>query len=91
MSLGYWPRPSLDDPKYIGTLVDVPYIATCLLEIIGLPVFVTLVLVLIYRALMDKSQRKRFLSVSVLSVVFMAATIWLIRQDPMGIVGWFMD
>ena len=72
-------------------MVDVPYIATGLLEIIGLPVFVTLVLVLIHRAWIDKSKRKRFLFVSALSVICMVATIWLIRQDPMGIVGWFMD
>ena len=34
--LGHPPRPSLDDPKYISTLVDIPYVLTMLL-IIAMP------------------------------------------------------
>ncbi len=31
VALGHPPRPSLDDPKYIGLLVDVPYTITMVL------------------------------------------------------------
>ena len=91
MSLGYWPRPSLDDPKYIGAWVDVPYNVTAFLLVVGLPAFVVGVLGLLYRARRDETRRRSLLVVSALSVVCMVATILVLRWDPLGAVAWYMD
>lgn len=90
-SLGYWPRPSLDDPKYIGAWVDVPYNITAFLLAVGLPAFVVGVFSLIYRAYRDETRRKSLLVVSALSVICMVTTIVILRWDPLGIVTWYMD
>ena len=38
-ALGHLPRPSLDDPKSIGSIVDVPHTATWLLIALSTPAF----------------------------------------------------
>jgi hypothetical protein len=91
VSLGHWPRPSLDDPKFIGAWVDVPYTITGLLLVVGLPAFAIAVLGLLYRAYCDETRRKSLLFVSVLSTVCMVATILVLRWDPLGVVAWYMD
>ena len=91
MSLGYWPRPLLDDPKYIGTWVDVPYNVTAFLLVVGLPAFVVGVLGLLYRANRDETRRRNLLLVSALSVVCILVTILVLRWDPLGVVAWYMD
>ena len=91
ISLGHWPRPSLDDPKFIGPLVDVPYTITMLLLLVGLPVFTVAVLVLLHRAYCDETWRKSFLLSSILSIVCMVATVCILRWDPLGVVEWYMD
>ena len=90
-SLGYWPRPSRDDPKYMGRLVDVPYTITWLLMIVGLPVFTVGVLSLLYYAFRDQTPRRGLLIASALSLLCMIGTIALLRLDPLGIVSWYMD
>lgn len=91
ISLGHWPRPSLDDPKSIGAWVDVPYTITGLLLVVGLPAFAIGVLGLLYRAYCDATRRKSLLVVSGVSMVCMVATILVLRRDPLGIVAWYMD
>jgi hypothetical protein len=91
ISLGHWPRPSLDDPKFIGAWVDVPYTITGLLLVVGLPAFAIGVLGLLYRDYCDATRRKSLLVVSGVSMVCMVATILVLRWDPLGIVAWYMD
>lgn len=91
VSLGHWPRPSLDDPKFIGAWVDVPYTITGFLLVAGLPAFTGAVLWLLYRAYCDETQRKSLLLASAFSIVCMVATILVLRWDPLGVVAWYMD
>jgi len=91
LSLGYWPRPSLDDPKHIGAWVDVPYNITALLMLVGLPAFAFGILSLIYRAYRDETRRRRLLRASILSVILMVATVLILRWDPLGVVTWYAD
>ena len=91
LSLGYWPRPSLDDPKDIGVWVTVPYHLTLLLMVAGLPAFLGGNLVLAYRAYRDRQQRTHWLGVAVVSWVGLVAAITVLRWDPWQVVGWFMD
>jgi hypothetical protein len=91
LSLGYWPRPSLDDPKHIGAWVDVPYNITALLMVVGLPAFAFGIISLIYRGYCDETRRRSLLLVSTLSVICMVATVLILRLDPWGIVTWYAD
>jgi hypothetical protein len=91
VSLGHWPRPSLDDPKMIGSLFDALYTITGLLLAVGFPVFAVSVLGLLYRSHCDEIRRKSLLFVSALSVVCMVATILVLQWDPLGVVAWYMD
>lgn len=90
ISLGYWPRPSLDDPKQIGTLVDIPYTITHLLIIWGLPAFSIGMLWMLCDALRDKSRRTSLFP-SAIAALFMITAIVIIQLDPLGIASWFMD
>lgn len=93
LTLGHWPRPSLDDPKSIGGLVGVPYGLTVVLLSLGLFVFAFLVIATICEAMMseDRDLRKRALTVSLKAVIFMVAVIGLSLLDPFGVSAWFMD
>jgi len=91
LSLGHWPRASLDDPKSIGIGVDVPYLATLFLMMAGLPAFAVSVLVLLGVAWREPVQRWRRLRLAALAITFMVATIAVLRWDPWRIVEWFMD
>src|SRR5204862_8268518 len=69
LMLGHWPRPSLDDPKSIGFLVDIPYTITGVLLMFGLPVFAVAVLALIWRASRDETRRNGLLVVPGVSLI----------------------
>ena len=90
-TLGYWPRPSLDDPKSISFLVDIPYVITEVLLVFGLPVFAVAVLAIIWQASRDAARRSSRLGVAGVSSAAMVAVVALIRWDPLGIAAWFMD
>ena len=93
LSLGYWPRPSLDDPKQIeGGLMAVSYTTTAILVSIGVPAFclVSLVaaLVCIVRKPEGRTSRTTELAVAViLSAGFVLFALW----DPQSVVVWFFD
>jgi len=91
ITLGYWPRPSLDDPKFIGLWVDIPYFITGLLLVVGLPVYIMSVLFLLYRAIYDESRRTTLLIFSAFSVAYIFSTIVVIRWDPLMVANWYMD
>ena len=91
VSLGHWPRPSLDDPKGIGGLVDIPYHLTAFLLIAGLPAFGAGVFGLLFRAYHDEAQRRNLLLVSAGSVACMILAVVVLRWDPLGVVAWYAD
>jgi hypothetical protein len=91
LTLGYWPRPSLDDPKSIGIWVRILHTTTTLILMFGLPVFAIMILALLCRAVRDKSRRSRLLLDLGLSTLFMVGAILFLRWDPLHVVEWFMD
>lgn len=91
VTLGYWPRPSLDDPKDIGIWVSIPHTLTNLLLMFGFPVFAVIILALLCRALCDQSRRNRLLLISGFSSACMVAAIMFLRWDPLRVAEWFMD
>jgi len=91
LQLGYWPRPSLDDPKSIGLWVDVPYLWTMALLVIGLPLFAGAVLGLLGQAWVDRARRVNCLVCGGLALVGLVAAVSWLRWDPLGVVNWYMD
>jgi hypothetical protein len=55
ISLGYWPRPSLDDPKGIIGFWMWTYDVTAFLSLVGLPVVGVLAAMSLFRPLRDGS------------------------------------
>jgi len=91
LSLGYWPRPSLDDPKNLGAWVSVTYYTTTFVLVVGLPAFALALLGLVYRAYRDETRRASLLLLSALSVMCMVAAILVLRWDSLGVVAWYAD
>jgi hypothetical protein len=94
-SLGHSPRPSLDDPKFIGPLVDSPYAATELLLDGCLPaLLVNVVLVVIEFGRMLYSNHDRLgrlaARLGLPMVSWPLAFCWL-RIDPGDVMNWFID
>ena len=91
LTLGHWPRPSLDDPKEIGRWVDIPYDITCIFLVVGFPLFVAAVAALVFYAFRSSSERTRLLTSAVLSIAVMVGVVLFLRWDPLEISNWFMD
>lgn len=93
--LGHSPRPSLDDPKYISTLVDIPYVLTMLL-IIAMPgamiIGAGLTPLHLRSCTSSKSAlvAKTGLAFLILAALW-AATIAVCRFDPWNVSMWYMD
>ncbi len=81
ISLGYWPRPSLDDPGQIGILVDIPYFITCLLIVLGLPAFSIGILWMLCDALRDKSRKASLFITSALATLCMITAVLILQWD----------
>jgi len=93
--LGHPPRPSLDDPKYISVLVDIPYVLTKIL-MIAMPGAMVLGagLTPLYLRSHGSSRgvlvAKTSLALLILAVLW-AATIAVCRLDPWNVSMWYMD
>ena len=88
ISLGHTPRPSLDDPKDIGIVVDVPYLISGLL-MMGIPVGALAGLALPLLA-SHVSWLKRT-SFFLLMACSWGLAIAFLRWDPLLVIQWFMD
>jgi hypothetical protein len=92
--LGHWPRPSLDDPKYISPVVEIPYALTaCLL--MGLPVGVVLNIVVLFVHAIRLWEARVPLSRHVWPWLF-GGMLWMLgilvlSWDPLGVLYWYMD
>jgi hypothetical protein len=94
-ALGHSPRPSLDDPKFIGLLVDIPYAATLVL-LVGAPGAVLLGLFWTPIAVGRRSApRRRRLLLGLVAlgglVLLWGAALWFLRADPWAVGTWYMD
>jgi len=91
--LGHMPRPYLDDPKFIGWVVDVPYaLAIGLLN--AAPVAAGATLLLAPLALVRPGQRvqlRRSLLGYVGVVALWVAAIGVLYLDPGDVTKWFLD
>jgi hypothetical protein len=90
-SLGHWPRPSLDDPKSLGAMVDIPYAITFLLLFVGLPAFAVAVLALVGESWRNGSRRAGASLISAVALTSMIASIAFLRWDPLRVGEWFFD
>lgn len=98
--LGHRPRSSLDDPKSISPIVDVPYLSTFLL-LYGVVFILLLCPVLLSAEVADiisKGRDKplkeaaRRLVVPILWGLFLwVSSIVLLRWDPLRVGDWYMD
>lgn len=88
LSLGHRPRPSLDDPKSIGVVVDA-LCFFCGLMLIGFPVAALEGIVLQF-LISGYSWAQRFLR-GVLLVALWLCMIGLLRWDPLKVVEWYFD
>lgn len=89
--LGHSPRPSLDDPKQISRWVDLPYYISMAL-VVGFPaaIFVGIAATIWFGRI--KQLRRIVVLGLVLSLLAMwAATILLLRWDPLLVGQWYMD
>ena len=93
--LGHLPRSSLDDPKFISPMVDVPYDATSALLAGALPALVVhalLVAIDFLRMMHDeRDDLKRFMVRGVLPLLSWPIAYFGLMADPGGVFGWFCD
>ena len=93
-ALGHMPRPNLDDPKYIGLLVDIPYLVTMFL-LMGVPMAflfsVVMAPVAMARQAAPGGRLLRWLLALAVLLLFWAASVWFIQADPWEVGTWFID
>src|SRR5688572_20939701 len=92
-SLGHRPRPNLDDPKFIGGLIDLAHVIPGLLAI-GLPVLTPLGLAASFccpiRA-RNGSRFKQSIALAFLYFVLCTVALLVLRADPGRVVEWWID
>ena len=89
--LGHAPRPSLDDPKFISSWLDVPYDLTALL-LIGFPA--AALGGVVATAWFGSIRRLPLLTTLLMAVSLLGlwlAAVALLRWDPLEVVNWFFD
>ena len=90
--LGHRPRPMLDDPKYIGGLMNIAYFLPGFL-LMGLPILAPLGLAASF-SLPSRTQSFRYGIAATLAAIYIMAcsgVIMLLRQDPGRVVEWWFD
>lgn len=92
ISLGYWPRSSLDDPKYIKGFWMWTYDWTAIVMRVGLPVVAVLAAISILRPVVKKlpEWKMRLMEVAI-GIVLLAAAVAFMRWDPQNVVEWYFD
>lgn len=95
LSLGKWPTPSVDDPKYINMVVSCAHSFVLLLGTVGLLIFVVLALFALgwglLRRLLKRPRGMRLAGYACLSMVLLVVAIRFIYWDPLSVFNWFMD
>lgn len=91
MALGHWPRPSLDDPKAIGSVVSVLHDLTLLLATAGLGLFFVAWLALVGRSLFRPAERARWVRVTGWMAFLFLLAVGFLRWDPLSVGVWLAD
>jgi hypothetical protein len=93
LALGYWPRPSLDDPNYIpGMLMSWIYNSTALFFMVGMPLFFLAVMAGGMCLFLKKPEgwKARLTELGCASILF-AGLLFFLRWDPQSVVSWYFD
>lgn len=93
--LGHPPRPSLDDPKNISTLVDIPYFVTMFL-IIAMPGAMVLAVGLTPLHFRTPGGSKGTIVGKTTVALLILAALWAVtiavcRLDPWNVSMWYVD
>jgi hypothetical protein len=95
ISLGHWPRPSRDDPKYINRFVSTLHTMTWVGFMFASPAFAANAIAIIADGVSRWWYDRRF-PMKTLLLVGLAACLWitaimLLKTDPGRALYWFMD
>ena len=92
VSLGHWPAPHIDDPKFIEGFWMWTYDLTAILFYIGIPASFLCAIVSLIRCLITNSTnwRNRVAEVIVGFGLLVLAIVFL-RWDPNNVIEWFFD
>lgn len=93
LALGYWPRPSLDDPKSIeGGLMWLSYLVTMVLVTVGVPLFCLAVIALALVCMFRKPEGWSYRLLELLAaLVLFVGFVLFARWDPHSVVAWYFD
>ena len=90
-ALGHRPRPSLDDPKSIGFVVDVSYAGAMLLLVTFPGAIVAGLAAIVWHDRSRESQVLATVARATLYIILWLAAIAFMRADPLDVGYWFMD
>ena len=85
--LGHCPRPSLDDPKYISPVVEVPYVMFAFSIFFGWIICICTGLLLTTACCVRRSNFRPLLALPFARLVGYFILFW----DPLGVFYWYMD
>jgi hypothetical protein len=85
--LGHCPRPSLDDPKFISPVVEVPYVMFAFSIFLGCVICACTGLLL---TAVSCARRSNFRPLLALPFAWLAGYLILL-WDPLGVLYWYMD
>ncbi len=85
--LGHCPRPSLDDPKFISPIVEVPYVMFAFSLFVG-SVFCACIGLLL--SVVCVLWRQKIGPIATLPFAWLAGYVILIK-DPLGVLFWYFD
>jgi hypothetical protein len=95
VSLGHWPRPSRDDPKYINGFVSTLHTMTWIAIMFASPAFAANAIALVADGVSRWWYNRRF-PAKTIALAGIAACLWitviaLVKIDPGRVLYWFMD
>ena len=91
LSLGYWPRPSFDDPKEISAATTLAHCLSYTFFVVGLSAFVVFAAYALGTSLFRKP-RNPYLALWVCgSVGLLLAAVFFLRWDPHSVMMWLAD
>jgi len=95
LSLGRWPRPSIDDPKYINMVVSCAHSFALFLGTVGLLIYAVLAVFALgwglLRCILKRPHGMRLAVYAFLSMVLLVVAIRFVYWDPLSVFNWFMD
>jgi hypothetical protein len=90
LSLGHWPRPSLDDPKAIDG-IKAPYFATGMMLLLLPAALLAPLAAMASVWLAPHAERKRTTVEALMALAGVVLTIAISRWDPHDVLAWFFD